>query len=337
MSRVRLRDLAETLGLSVMAVSKALRDEPDISLATKEKVRSEAEKRGYFPNQSARSLRVKRSGLVGLILPDLASEEGSSVSGGFCEAAQKGGVAVQVGVAHSAKEEAEQVRAMIGRGVEAIFVLPRISTEHRSAAFEAAKMASLPILFFKRYPADVGPGSGRVSWVVRNMKEAAHLVLDHLSDLGHRNVVYLGGHSAARSHAEHLQAILAGVEARGMMILGGPQMAGLRPEDGEREMRKILEKKERPTAVIGGNDAVAAGAARAILAAGISIPEAISLTGLGDEELSRYGPVALTTVRFPSLGQAGFDLWKKAREGEGEMKPLVLSAELVIRGSTGKA
>lgn len=337
MSRVRLRDLAETLGLSVMAVSKALRDEPDISAATKEKVRSEAEKRGYYPNQSARNLRVKRSGLVGLIVPDLASEEGSSVAGGFCEAAQKGGVAVQVGVAHNAKEEAEQVRALLGRGVEAIFVLPRISTEHRSPALEAVKKAGLPILFFKRYPADVGPGSGRASWVVRNMKEAAQLVLDHLSDLGHRRVAYLGGHSAARSHAEHLQAILEGVDARGMGILGGAQMVGLKPEDGEREMLKILEKKERPTAVIGGNDSVAAGAARAILQAGLAIPEQISVVGLGDDELSRYGPVALTTVRFSGLGQAGFDLWMKAREGEAEMRPVVLPAELVIRGSTGNA
>lgn len=337
MSRVRLRDLAESLGLSVMAVSKALRDEPDISSSTKERVRSEAEKRGYWPNESARSLRVKKSGLVGFILPDMASEEGTSVSGGFCEAAQKASMAVQVGVARSAKEEAEQARAMIGRGAEAIFILPRISTEHRSAVFEAAKKVGLPIVFFERYPADVGPGSGKVSWVVRNMKEAAHLVLDHLSDLGHRKVAYLGGHSAARSHAEHLEAISAGAEARGMRIFGGPQMSGLRPEDGEREMLKILEKKEHPTAVICGSDAVAAGAARAVLSAGLAIPGAISLTGLGDEDLSRYGPVAFTTVRFPSLGQAGFELWKRAREGEGEMKPVTLSAELVIRNSTGKA
>ena len=337
MSRVRLRDLAETLGLSVMAVSKALRDEPDISSATKERVRLEAEKRGYYPNESARNLRVKRSGLVGLILADLGSEEGSGVAGGFCEAAQKSGVAVQLGLAHNAKEEAEQVRTMLGRGVEAIFVLPRISTEHRSAAFEAVKKAGLPILFFKRYPADVGPGSSRASWVVRNMREAARVVLDHLSDLGHRRVAYLGGHPAARSHAEHLQAILEGVETRGMGILGGAQMAGLKPEDGEREMMKILEGKERPTAVICGSDAVAAGAARAILQSGQGIPKDISVAGLGDEELSRYGPVSLTTVRFPSLGQAGFALWKKARDGEAEMKPVILPAELVVRGSTGNA
>lgn len=337
MSRVRLRDLAETLGLSVMAVSKALRDEPDISPATKEKVRSEAEKRGYYPNESARNLRVKRSGLVGLILPDLTTEEGSNVAGGFCEAAQKSGLSVQLGLARSAKEEAEQVRTMMGRSVEAIFVLARISTEHRSATLETAKKAGVPIVFLKRYPADVGPGSGRVSWVVRNMKEAAQRVLDHLSDLGHRKVAYLGGHSAARSHAEHLQAVQAGAEARGMMIVGGAQMAGLRPEDGEREMEKILEGKERPTAVICGSDSVAAGVARAILNAGLTIPGTISLTGLGDELLSRYGPVSLTTVRFPNPGLAGFELWRKAREGEAEMKPMLLPAELIVRNSTGKA
>ena len=68
--RVRLRDLAEGLGLSVMAVSKALRDAPDIGVATKARVLAEAAKQGYWPNEAARSLRVKQSGLVGLLLPD---------------------------------------------------------------------------------------------------------------------------------------------------------------------------------------------------------------------------------------------------------------------------
>ncbi|MCX6935574.1 MAG: LacI family DNA-binding transcriptional regulator, partial [Verrucomicrobia bacterium] len=113
--RVRLRDLAEGLGLSVMAVSKALRDAPDIGAATKARVRAEAEKRGYWPNESARSLRVKQSGLIGLVLPDLASEEGALVSGGLTEAAQEAGISVLVGIARSGKQEAEQVRAMMGR------------------------------------------------------------------------------------------------------------------------------------------------------------------------------------------------------------------------------
>ena len=65
--RVRLRDLAEGLGLSVMAVSKALRDAPDIGAATKTRVLAEAEQRGYWPNEAARSLRVQQSGLVGWV------------------------------------------------------------------------------------------------------------------------------------------------------------------------------------------------------------------------------------------------------------------------------
>ena len=95
--KVRLRDLAEGLGLSVMAVSKALRDAPDIGVATKAKVRAEADRRGYWPNEAARSLRVKQSGWVGMILPDLTSEEGAVLSGGLAEAAQESGIAVLVG------------------------------------------------------------------------------------------------------------------------------------------------------------------------------------------------------------------------------------------------
>ncbi|NBR45921.1 MAG: LacI family transcriptional regulator, partial [Verrucomicrobia bacterium] len=94
---MRLRDLAESLGLSVMAVSKALHDAPDIGAATKERVRAEAEKRGYWPNQAARSLRSKQSGLVGLLVPDLGSEESSVIAGGLLKSAEASGISVMVG------------------------------------------------------------------------------------------------------------------------------------------------------------------------------------------------------------------------------------------------
>jgi len=335
--KVRLRDLAEGLGLSVMAVSKALRDAPDIGAATKAKVHAEAQRLGYWPNEAARSLRVKQSGWVGFILPDLASEEAALISGGLTEAAQEAGIAILLGLARTGKEEAEQVRAMIGRGAEAIFLLPRISTEHRSAALEVANRSNCPMIFLKRYPADVGLGSGKVSWVVRDMKGAADVVLDHLHDLGHRRVAYLGGHSAARSHALHMQSVLEGVEKRGMALVGGAQMVGLEPEDAERELKKILGKKDGPTAVICGTDTLAQGVFRACFRAGVEIPKGMSVTGVGDGELSRQGMVPLTTVRFPGLGKVGFALWKKMRDGVGGIQPEVVQGELVVRESTGKA
>jgi len=329
--------LAERLGLSVMAVSKALRDAPDIGAATKAKVQAEARRMGYWPNEAARSLRVKQSGWVGFILSDLASEEGALISGGLTEAAQEAGIALLVGLARNGKEEAEQVRAMIGRGAEAIFLLPRISTEHRSAALEVANKSNCPMIFLKRYPADVGLGSGRVSWVVRDVKGAAEMILDHLYDLGHRNVAYLGGHSAARSHALHMQSVVEGAERRGMTLMGGALMVGLEPEDAEGEMRKIFGKKDPPTATICGTDTLAQGVFRACFRAGVEVPKRMSVTGVGNGELSRHGMVPLTTVGFPSLGRAGFALWKKMRDGEGGVQPEVVQGELIVRESTGKA
>lgn len=319
-----------------MAVSKALRDAPDIGVTTKARVQAEAKKQGYWPNEAARSLRVKQSGWVGLILPDLKAEEGAMVSGGLTEAAQETGIAVLVGLARTAKEEAEQVRAMIGRGAEAIFLLPRISTEHGSPALEVANRAGCPIIFLKRFPADVGLGSGKVSWVVRDMQGAADLVLDHLYDLGHRRVAYLGGHSAARSHALHMQAVQGGVEKRGMNVVGGVKMVGLESEEAQREMAKLLEKKNAPTAVICGTDILATGVIRACLKQGVAVPGEVSVVGVGDGEFARHGVVPLTTVRFPSMGRLGFELWKKGREKYEEMRPVLAAGELVLRESTGK-
>ena len=333
--RVRLRDLAESLGLSVMAVSKALHDAPDIGASTKARVRAEAEKRGYWPNQAARSLRSKQSGLIGLLVPDLASEESAGIAGGLLRAAETAGISVMVAAPGEKKGgEAAQVKAMMGRGSEAIFILPKITTEHRSLALEAVTTAGLPVIFFQRYPADVTPGRARVGWVMRDMAQAAQLVLDHLWKLGHRGVAYLGGHPADRGHAEHLKAFRDGTRQRGMELVGEETMAGLTPEDGEREMAKWLERKIKPSAVICGNDAVAAGVARAAVTAGLRIPSELSVIGLGDGELARHGPVPLTSVAFGNMGKAGFELWMAVREG-GEIKPRVVGCELVDRGSTG--
>jgi DNA-binding LacI/PurR family transcriptional regulator len=122
-----------------------------------------------------------------------------------------------------------------------------------------------------------------------------------------------------------------------MVILGGAQMVGLEAEGGEAEMKKMLSRKERPTAVVCMSDTIAAGASRALLAAGVVVGGEVSVTGLGDGVLARYGVVPLTTVRFPSLGRIGFSLWQKVREGTGEMKPEIVEGELVVRESSGKA
>jgi LacI family transcriptional regulator len=114
-------------------------------------------------------------------------------------------------------------------------------------------------------------------------------------------------------------------------------MVGLEPEDAEKEMKKILGKKDAPTAVICGTDTLAQGVFRACFRAGVAIPKEMSVTGVGDGELSRHGMVPLTTVCFPSLGKVGFALWKKMRDGSGGIQPEVVQAELVVRESTGKA
>jgi LacI family transcriptional regulator len=134
-----------------------------------------------------------------------------------------------------------------------------------------------------------------------------------------------------------MQSVLEGVEKRGMALVGGAQMVGLEPEDAERELKKILGKKDGPTAVICGTDTLAQGVFRACFRAGVEIPKGMSVTGVGDGELSRHGMVPLTTVCFPGLGKVGFALWKKMRDGVGGIQPEVVQGELVVRESTGKA
>ena len=114
-------------------------------------------------------------------------------------------------------------------------------------------------------------------------------------------------------------------------------MVGLDSEDAAKEMMKILEKKDPPTGVICGTDILAGGVIRACVEKGVFVPQGLSVSGVGDGEFSRHGVVPLTSVRFPSLGRLGFELWKKGREDHADMKPVLVKGELIVRSSTGKA
>jgi len=133
-----------------------------------------------------------------------------------------------------------------------------------------------------------------------------------------------------------MQGVQEGVETRGMVLVGGANMVGLDSEDAAREMRKMLGRKEGPTAIVCATDTLAGGVIRACYAAGMMIPTGMSVTGVGDGDFAQHGVVPLTTVRFPSLGRLGFELWKKGRDDLGEMKPILAKGELVVRGSTAK-
>src|ERR1700722_3440488 len=118
-----LKDLAISLNLSVMAVSKALRDAPDISAATKARGQAEARRQHYVPNRAAQNLRLQRTGLVGVVVPQINHTFYSNLVWGIERQAEALGL--QIILAHSLdrpENEMREVQKLIARQIETLLL-----------------------------------------------------------------------------------------------------------------------------------------------------------------------------------------------------------------------
>lgn len=335
---VRLKDIAQNLGLSVMAVSKALRDASDIAPATKERVRREAARLGYVPNQAARMLREGSSRLAGVIVPALNEPVSANVLWGIEQEASDRGYQI---LAASSRlhpgRELDLLVQMCERRVEAIFILPMVRLQHRSPLLEAAHRYKVPLMFIDQYPADAAqfPGAG---WVVPDAALAGRLAAEHLLDLGHQHVLYLSGPAASSSAADHYTAFKktyarAGSALQEELVF----LAGFDIEGGKQATMRALAEERQFSAVAAISDAVALGAAEILAKQGYRMPKDVSLVGYGDGLLAANFSVPITTVRRPQvdLGRQALALWAQSREnGDTVLPRKIMPVDLVIRDST---
>ena len=138
-----LKEMAATLNLSVMAVSKALRDAPDISISTKARVQAEARRRNYIPNRAAQNLRLRRTGLIGIVVPQINHTYYSNLVWGVERQAEAMGLHGCTSPApppsDRADNEMREVQKLIGRQVEALLLVPAVRWQHRLATLELVR------------------------------------------------------------------------------------------------------------------------------------------------------------------------------------------------------
>jgi DNA-binding LacI/PurR family transcriptional regulator len=335
--RVTLKDLAASLGLSVMAVSKALRDAPDISAATKARVKAEAARRGYVANTMARSLRGAKSGLFGLIVPSLNDPLGANLAAGLLsEVEQREGQLLVASSMNHADLEWSRFLGMVERRVEAVFLLPVVRLQHRLPVLDGARQHGVPLVFFDRFPANVTQYSG-VGWVVSDNARAAELATQHLIDLGHSRILYLSAPLASSSASEHFSGFKRTLQRA--RIPFSDQLvfqAGFDIESGKQAIMRALAEEIEFTAMVCGSDAIALGAMDVLQRQGFRVPRDVSVVGMGDGSLAAYASPALTTVRQSQveMGRAAFHVFQQMRSQEGGPSGKTLPVELIQRDST---
>lgn len=330
---VKLKDIAERAGVSVMTVSKALRDKKDISPGLRTRIRQIADELGYVPDLSAQLMRSGKTQLLGLVISAATNPIYARIVMALEERAHELGY--DIIFAHSLNQPAREeacIRRLLTRRVDGLFVTPVYRLTPTAPAYEEIKRLKVPTVILGHR----GLFCSSFANVETDDIAASYAMTRHLIELGHKRIAYFTGPPVSPSAQERYEGYRralreAGIEVDDRLVFN----AGGTIEEGEKAALQMLNEDPKATAVQAVNDLVAIGVADVLLNQGVRIPEHMSVAGFGNILVSEYFRVPLTTVRQPKLrlGYAAMELMQALHRGEPPQNRR-LRAEVVVRAST---
>ncbi|NOX38268.1 MAG: LacI family transcriptional regulator [Calditrichaeota bacterium] len=334
--RVTLKQIAQEVGVSVMTVSRALNNHSNVDERTRQRILETARRLGYTPNHIAKSLVLKKTFTIGVVVPEITHSFFPEVIRGIEEVAYDAGY--QLILTHSAEDferELKAIQTLEAKRVDGIL----ISTAQTVADYEGYRRLidmNYPIVFYDRCVEGIG-----ASCVSINDEESAEAITQHLLAHGYKEIAHLCGPqkvSIGRSRLAGFRKALqrAQVPVREEWIVE----SGFHEEGGYRAMKRLLEQSGNgyPRAVVAVNDPAAFGAMQAIQEAGLRIPEDIAIVGFSDDIRAALMPAPLTTVRQPAYEvgrRAARKLIDIIEEKNTAVEEIVVQTEIVVRRSCG--
>lgn len=329
---LNLRQLAEYLHLSQTTVSLVLNNSPagrSIPQHTRDRVFEAARRFHYRPNYFARSLRNSRSMSVGVIVPDQSDGYFPVVMNAIEKRLLKAHY-FYVTASHYRRPELveEYSRRLLERAVDGLLLL------------DTPAQIQVPVPAVAVSAHNTAPG---ITNVILDHDRAARLALSHLQDLGHRRIAFMQGAHGITDAIYRWKSILSVAEEMGIPVERCLSMqlqeANQTPEGGYEVMRDLLKRTRDFTAVFCFNDISAIGAMRAIMDAGLRVPDDISVIGFDDIITAAFCKPSLTTVKQPlqemGLKAAQVLLDRIANPSQEWPAEIVMEPELIVRESTG--
>ncbi len=332
--RPTLADIASAAGVTRMTVSNALNNREGVSSETREKIRSIAAEMGYVTNWMAKKLSDSRSpaesGIIGVIVENHTAFMAEVVNAISSSVREMGRDMLVYSLPDPGRDVPGNVLDLLLHAVDGVVsVLPRDNANLRTLA-----SASVPLVA-------VDPLSeiSFVPSVACDSYQGARLAVRHLIELGHRRIAHLTGEPHRLSAQERLRAYRETMAAAGLSVASEDIVeAGYLEEPGRRATRRLLARRDRPTAIFAANDVSALGAMSAIHETGLNIPGDISLVGFDDIPAGSQVRPGLTTLRQPyaEMGQKAVELLLAMRAGRSPSSKahILLPTELVVRGTT---
>ena len=304
--RVTLKTIADTLGITVATVSRALKDYPDISAKTKKAVLDLAEKLDYHPNLLAQRLRGNLSKTVGIIIPEIVHHFFSSVISGIIEHADEQGYSVFLTQSNEVMEQEKNIaKKLFAAGVDGVLVSlsdETMSVEHLQKFIEYG----IPIVQLDKVNFELPTSTIIVDDFKGGLDATQHLIDQGCRDIFHIRGLDLPNNAQGRFNGYKKALENNGIPFREEYVL---QCKRVVQEEGYRLMKESLDNNLKADGIFAITDMVAVGAAEAAFEAGLRIPEDVAIVGFSNSKITKF-----FNPKISSIHQPGFEMGKQAME-----------------------
>ena len=335
---IKLKDIARILSVSESTVSRALRDHPRISLATREKVKTLAEQLDYMPNQVARNLQNRHMNAIGVVVPKLSYYLYAQAISGMEEVAEQLGYNIIICQTNeSATREQAIVQELLSTRI-AGFIISLSSATVDFEHFAKIKRRKVPLVFFNRECEDI-----HTDRVIIDNFGVAHQAVEHLINSGCKRIAYFGGPMEVQISNRRLEGYTAALTAHHFPLV--PEYivhTEFNPESAYQAADHLLRLPNPPDAILAFSDQFAYTLYRRARELGITIPEDLSLIGFNNEPATALLLPALSTIDQPAyaMGKTAAEILFQQIKHPNDYyraQTKVLQSRLLLRGSTRRS
>tara|TARA_B100001057_G_scaffold224631_1_gene224886 strand:+ start:361 stop:1383 length:1023 start_codon:yes stop_codon:yes gene_type:complete len=328
---ITLADIAKTLDVSKVTVSKALRNHPDISKPKKDLVRKTALELGYIPNFMARNLSSKKSYTIGLVVPKVNGDFFPDIINQIYKSASDFGYEVILAVSQEKESnEIKHIQTLLAMCVDGLLVSITEETND-GKIFQVSKDRDVPIVFFDRIKEDKN-----FSHVVSDDLMGVYKAVSYIIKSGYKNLAFLGGMKSTNIGENRIKGFKKAIneykiKKSEVIIVEG----GYEEIDGYKGMQQLLEIKNKlPEVIFCVTYPVAVGVMRAVEKLNISIPKDLNIMSFGGSTYNHFMKPSLSYVKQPIkeiAERATAKLVDHIKDNKASIEHIKIPTEIIIR------
>lgn len=330
--QVTIKDIAKILGISASTVSRALKNHPDISTDTKNKVKKLAEKLKYKPNAIALSLQSNKSHIIGIIVPQIVHHFFSTVISGIEEhAVDKGYNIIITQSNESPNKEIANCQTLLSGRVDGMIISKTKDTENFDH-FKNILNTGIPIVFFDRTCHGL-----KTDKVVIDDYKAAYDATKYLIKTGCKNLIHFAGPENLKISSKRMWGFADALKRNDIHFDENLVYKADTFKEGRRLIFELHKKNKLPDGIFTVNDMTAAGTMSALSELKIKIPEEVSVFGFTNGVISTITSPSLSTVEQNGylMGYTAAEILINKIENETDKTvSKIIPTKLVIREST---